>query len=174
MLIVGLSGSLRARSSTALLLREAARATPTEARFELYEELATIPPFNPDLDEEGAIGPSSVAALRSRLAAAHGVVICSPEYAHGVPGSLKNALDWLVSTIELIGKPVVVIGTGEFAHAQLIETLTTMSWRVLPEASFRVPSTRTLFDANGYVRDEAIRNELARSMAALIACNTRD
>ena len=72
--------------------------------------------------------------FRTMLAAADGILISSPEYAHGVPGSLKNALDWLVSDGALVGKPVAVINAspagGEFARDSLVETLRTMNWRV--------------------------------------------
>jgi NAD(P)H-dependent FMN reductase len=60
------------------------------------------------------------------------VLICSPESAHGVPGTLKNALDWLVGSEELVGKPVAVLNLSERAtraHASLIETLHTMAAR---------------------------------------------
>ena len=77
--------------------------------------------------------------FRRLLASADAVIISSPEYAHGMPGSLKNALDWLVSDGTLVGKPVLIITTaptrGEFAHAQLVEVLTTMQWNVLTGAS---------------------------------------
>ena len=129
MKIIGISGSLRAGSSNAAVLR----AFP---EIEVWEGLGDLPHFNPDLD--GDDPPESVRAFRELLRSADGVIICSPEYAHGIPGSLKNALDWLVSDGTLVGKPVVVITTaptyGEFAHAQLVEVLTTMQWNVLRDA----------------------------------------
>ena len=132
MKIVGISGSLRAGSSNAALLRE--------LPIDVWEGLGELPHFNPDLDAGDP--PEPVRAFRQLLASADGVIICSPEYAHGVPGSLKNALDWLVSDGSLVGKPVMIITCaptyGEFAHAQLIETLTTMNWNVLRNASLLV------------------------------------
>jgi len=110
--------------------------------WETYEGLADLPHFNPDEDEEGRTVPPAVADLRSRVIAADGWVISSPEYAHGVPGSLKNALDWLVSCPELPGKPVLLLNAsaagGDFAQAALAETLRTMSLEVL-EASLTRP-----------------------------------
>src|SRR5262245_21657419 len=102
MKILAISGSLRAHSSNAAILRAMAALAPPDVDIELYEELGRLPHFNPDLDQEGAVAPRPVADFRRRLAAADGVVICSPEYAHGTPGSLKNGLDWLVSVIELV------------------------------------------------------------------------
>src|SRR5512134_528071 len=117
MKILALSGSLRAGSSNARLLRAAAAVAPPGMAFTFYEALGSLPHFNPDLDGEGATPPPAVAAFRRALGAADGVVISSPEYAHGVPGSLKNALDWLVSSGELTDKPLALLtaspGGGE-------------------------------------------------------------
>lgn len=101
----------------------------------VYDGLASLPHFNPDDDDEGATAPAPVAALRALLADADGIVISTPEYAHGLPGSLKNALDWLVSDGALVDKPVAILSAspigGQFAQASLVDILTTMNWRVL-------------------------------------------
>ena len=104
MKIVAITGSLRTASSNTALLCAMSQLAPPDVEIVLYEELGTLPHFNPDLDED--VPPESVARLRALLQAAAGVLISSPEYAHGVPGSLKNLLDWLVSAGELVGKPV--------------------------------------------------------------------
>jgi NAD(P)H-dependent FMN reductase len=131
MKIIAICGSLRAQSSNLALLRA---ATKIAAEVQIYEGLANLPHFNPDDDAEGAMPPPLVAELRAMLAEADGILISSPEYAHGVPGSLKNALDWLVSDGALVDKPVAVINAspvgGEFARDSLVETLRTMNWRV--------------------------------------------
>jgi NAD(P)H-dependent FMN reductase len=131
MKIIAICGSLRAQSSNLTLLRAAAA---NRAEVEIYDGLASLPHFNPDDDVEGAAPPPAVAALRKVLAESDGILISSPEYAHGVPGSLKNALDWLVSDGALVGKPVALISAspagGQFARDSLVETLTTMNWRV--------------------------------------------
>jgi NAD(P)H-dependent FMN reductase len=132
--IVAISGSLRKNSSNAALLRAAVRVAPPGVDLVLYDGLGDLPHFNPDLDEEGSTPPAPVAALRSLLIDADAIVISSPEYAHGVPGVLKNMLDWLVSTGELVGKPVALWNAspprGAYAQASLLETLRTMNWRV--------------------------------------------
>ena len=97
--IIAISGSLRAVSSNTALLRAASGLAPQEVEVTLYENLAELPHFNPDL--EGA-EPRSVTDFRSLLHSSDAVLISSPEYAHGVPGALKNALDWLVSSGELV------------------------------------------------------------------------
>src|SRR5215510_1063207 len=110
MQILAISGSLRADSSNAALLRAAAACAPDGMEFRFYDrQLGGLPHFNPDLDGEGAVAPPAVAELRALLGAADGVLICTPEYAHGIPGALKNALDWIVSSGELERKPVALI-----------------------------------------------------------------
>ena len=104
--VLAISGSLRARSSNTEALRAAAFVAPTSLRVEMYHGLASLPHFNPDLDVEGAVAPNSVERLRAQVGVADALLISSPEYAHGVPGALKNALDWLVSSPVMVGKRV--------------------------------------------------------------------
>src|SRR5689334_3916775 len=136
--IVAICGSLREGSSNAALLRATAGVAPEGVRFVFYEGMNELPHFNPDLDAEGATPPEPVRQLRELLIAAGAILISSPEYAHGVPGALKNMLDWLVSTGELVGKPVAVLNAapvgGEYAQNAILETLRTMNWRVIEEA----------------------------------------
>src|SRR5260221_261149 len=112
MIVVAISGSLRSKSTNVSLLRAAARVAPEGMKVVSYDGIAPLPHFNPDLDLEGANAPPAVAAWRTLLGSAQGMVISSPEYAHGVPGSLKNALDWIVSSYEFSGKPVVLINAS--------------------------------------------------------------
>src|ERR1700742_4967669 len=102
MKIITICGSLRARSSNLALLRATTRIA---AEVVIYDGLARLPHFNPDDDEEGATPPPEVASLRALLASADGILISTPEYAHGLPGSLKNMLDWLLSDRALLAKP---------------------------------------------------------------------
>lgn len=136
MRILAISGSLRAGSSNTTLLRAAAELAPKTVEVIVYGGLADLPHFNPDL-ENGAV-PPAVRDFRAQLHASDGVLISSPEYAHGVPGALKNALDWVVGSGELYGKPVALINASPrstHAQASLIETLSVMMASVVPEAS---------------------------------------
>ena len=119
MKILAISGSLRANSKNTKLLQNAG--------LEVYSELAQLPYFNPDLDTESP--PEPVARFRKLLQDADAVLISSPEYAHGVPGVLKNALDWIVSSGEFVQKPVALVNASlnaTHAQASLKETLTVM------------------------------------------------
>lgn len=143
MKIVAVSGSLRSESSNAALLRAVARVAPPGVEVVTYDGVGRLPHFNPDLDVEGTEPRAAVAELRALLTGSDAVVISSPEYAHGVPGALKNMLDWLVSTGELAGKPVALLNAspagGTYAQAALVETLKTMDWRIVEEASLIEP-----------------------------------
>ncbi len=160
MKIIAICGSLRAQSSNLALLRAATIA----ADVQIYDGLANLPHFNPDDDVEGATPPPAVVALRAMLADADGILISSPEYAHGVPGSLKNALDWLVSDGALVGKPVALINAspvgGEFARDSLVETLRTMNWRVTGTWS----SPKKVRDENV---DDAVVSVIREALASL-------
>lgn len=145
---LALSGSLRLESSSTALLRAAALLASPGTRLVPYDGLALLPPFNPDLDRDPL--PGAVVNLRGRIAAADGVIICSPEYAHGIPGVLKNALDWLVGGIEIFAKPVALLNPSPRAtHAQasLVEVLRTMGADLVPGALVTVPLVGRNLDA---------------------------
>jgi NAD(P)H-dependent FMN reductase len=123
---------------------------PPSVSIRIFEVLADLPHFNPDLDVEGATPPAAVHDLRAQVGAADALLISSPEYAHGVPGSLKNALDWLVSAPEMVCKPIGLLNVSPRAthgYASLAETLRTMSTVVIPGASVELPLAGTGLDA---------------------------
>src|SRR5438105_3467377 len=109
MRILTISGSLRSASSNTTLLRAAAALAPEGVEIILYDGLGDLPHFNPDLEEANL---PSVMDFRARLRAADGVLISSPEYAHGVPGVMKNALDWVVGSGEFVDKPVALLNAS--------------------------------------------------------------
>ncbi|MFN2427115.1 MAG: NADPH-dependent FMN reductase [Candidatus Binatia bacterium] len=169
MRILAISGSLKATSSNSALLRAAAAVAP-EHTFTFYDQqIGELPHFRPDLDEEGAIAPLPVAELRRLVAEADALLISCPEYAHGVPGSFKNALDWLVSSSELTDKPVALLmaGPGGATHAwaALAPTLRVMGCRLVFEASLVV--ARRHFTDDGHVADPALESEIRKALAAL-------
>ena len=168
--IVGISGSLRAASSNAALLRAVARVLPRDVKLVLYDGMGALPHFNPDLDDGEQPPPPAVAALREFLLNADGVVISSPEYAHGVPGALKNLLDWLVSTGELVGTPVALLNAspsgGAYAQSSLAETLRTMSWSVSEEGSLLQPFVKGRI--HGELTDDAALARLKKALDAFV------
>lgn len=170
--ILAISGSLRAASSNTAVLRAVIALAPEDVEITLYGGLGDLPHFNPDLD--GDVVPPSVEDLRARLRASDGLLISCPEYAHGVPGAMKNALDWLVSTVngEIVDKPVALIDASArstWARASLTETLTVMSAKLIPEASVILPLTKTKIDEAGLVADP----EISKALRAVIAVFVR-
>jgi NAD(P)H-dependent FMN reductase len=158
-------------SSNSALIDAVARLAPEGVNVSIFDKLGEIPPFNPDLDSNDP--PEAVARFRARLQDADGVLISSPEYAHGVPGTLKNALDWLVGSGELVGKPIALVNaTSRATHAwaSLAETLTVMSGRVIADASLTIPLDGRRLDAHGIAAD----NELSRLVTAVIAALVRE
>ncbi len=133
--ILAISGSLRAASLNSAVLRAAASMAAPEAEIRIYQGIGQLPHFNPDLEGHEA---ASVLELRKLLQDADAVLIACPEYAHGLPGCFKNALDWMVASAEFVNKPVALINLYErstWAPALLKETLSMMTARVVEPAS---------------------------------------
>jgi chromate reductase, NAD(P)H dehydrogenase (quinone) len=172
--VLTVSGSLRASSTNGVLLRAAELIAPAGVTVTSYSGLAAIPAFSPDLDDEGAIPPAPVAHWRTALADADSVLFSSPEYAHGIPGALKNALDWLVGSGELVNKPVGVLSASSastFAHPQLVEVLNTMNALMVTDAIAVVDVPRRDADATQISRGPAVASVLGRVLSALAAAS---
>jgi len=149
MRLLAISGSLRRASSNTAALEALARLAPEGVKVLIYRDLAKLPPFNPDDDGEDRPKPEPVETLRTLVGASDALVIAAREYAHGVPGALKNALDWLVASETFAGKPVMLINASPRAfHAQasLCEILATMAARLIPRPSprYRLRESRFL------------------------------
>jgi NAD(P)H-dependent FMN reductase len=166
--ILAISGSLRATSSNTAVLQALAILAPRHGmHVTLYEGLGTLPHFNPDLDWDEP--PPPVGELRQLIGRSAGLLISSPEYAHGVPGSLKNALDWLVASIEFPDKPVALIGASAesvYVTASLQEILTTMSARLVDDASITVPIRGRSIDSAGIAEDPELAPQLDAALVA--------
>jgi NAD(P)H-dependent FMN reductase len=164
--LLALSGSLRRTSTNRSLLMAMAAHADAFLAIKMTERIGDLPIFNPDL--EGARTPVPVTALAQEIAEADGLIIASPEYAHGIPGGLKNALDWLVSGAEFPDKPVMIVratSRGHHAHEALCEVLRTMSARLMPDPVLTIPLLGLSPDAQQELlaKDEtiaAIRNAL--------------
>src|SRR3954452_10501824 len=169
MKILAISGSLRAGSGNTAVLRAAARLAPSGVAIVLFDGLGELPFFNPDLD--GDKPPASVASFRSLIGSADGILISSPEYARGVAGVLKNALDWLVASLEFPNKPVALINTSPratHALAALTLTLETMSARLVQEATITLPLLGTASDEGSIVADNALAEPLRTAIARFV------
>lgn len=167
MKILAVSGSLRTVSINSALLRAAARLAPPEIDVTILPGIGNLPLFNPDLELQ--LPPQAV-ALRCAVAAADALLIASPEYAHGVTGVIKNALDWLVSFESFVGKPVAVLNASpraSHADSALRETLKTMSAVIVEAASLSIPLHGADLTEEAMVESLAISSAIRTSLAAL-------
>lgn len=169
MKILAVSGSLQSRSSNTAVLTAAIELAPPGMTIEVFDGLEALPAFNPDRDVEPPA--PAVARWREALRSAEGVVIASPEYAHGMPGALKNALDWVVGSGELVNKPLVLVTAstgstgGVRAQVQLVQVLSAMNVPVFE--TFTIPLARTKIDAEGRLTDAATLRRLGDALTAL-------
>jgi len=178
MKILALSGSLRAASSNSTLLRAAVRLAPEGVGVVLYDGLGGLPHFNPDLDRtlDDPLLPAAVRDLRQRVGEADALLICCPEYAHGVPGSFKNALDWLVGGSEMPGMPVALVNASPrsvHVQASLVEILRTMSAQVVPGSPFPIALSGRGLDEDRMVAEPDVHSILEAVFASLSAGSDR-
>ncbi|MEP6952140.1 MAG: NAD(P)H-dependent oxidoreductase [Ginsengibacter sp.] len=160
--IVAISGSLRNNSSATYILKHVIKLFPETIDFTLYEGIGMLPHF----DDNENVAPE-VTAFRKLLAEADGVFISQPEYAFGVAGSLKNALDWTVSSGELVDKPVALVTAatgGDKAHAALLLTLKALSSKAGERATLLIPFVRTKLNDTG----EVINDEIVKSLTSVV------
>lgn len=167
MKVLAISGSLRAASINTALLRAAKRLAPPEVEVALCPVVGELPLFNPDLERQP---PSSVMQLQAQVASADALVMASPEYAHGVTGTIKNLLDWLVSFEPFVDKPVAVLNASPRAHhadSALRETLKTMSAVIVESASVTIPLLGSGLTEDGMVGHPPVARAIRESLAAL-------
>jgi chromate reductase, NAD(P)H dehydrogenase (quinone) len=167
MRVLGISGSLRKASINSALLRAASRLAPSSIELTVFSGIGDLPLFNPDLESRL---PSQVLALHSAVANSDALLFASPEYAHGVTGAIKNALDWLVSFEPFVGKPVAVLNASPRAHhadSALRETLKTMSAIIVEPASVSIQLLGSKLDEGGMVEDLLVSSAIKTCLASL-------
>src|SRR6476659_10824112 len=137
--VIAISGSARKNSANLRLIKAIDDLTREKFETFVFEGLTELPHFNPDLDTEHP--PEAVINFRTLLKNSDGILICTPEYAMGVPGTLKNALDWTVSSMEFSNKPVALITastSGKKAHAALLDTLTVIEAKMTEQTQLLI------------------------------------
>jgi len=166
--ILAICGSTRKNSSNLNLIRFIAQQYADIFNFVIFEGLADLPHFNPELDNEP--GPQAVNDFRSLIKAADAVLICTPEYAVGVPGALKNAIDWTVASMEFSKKPVLLITastSGHYAHQSLLGTLLIIESRITEESQLLISSVRTKVNAQAEITDQLTLEKIGKAISAL-------
>lgn len=167
--ILAISGSLRAYSTNLRIIENITEMFADKIKIIVYNGLANLPQFNPDLDNDDP--PTKVRGFRQQINAADGVLICTPEYVFGVPGALKNAIDWTVSSGEFMNKPAALItasSLGEKAHESLLLTLKTIEARVGENQSLLISGARTKLNSENKISDEETIKSIRLLMLSLI------
>ena len=164
--IFALIGSTRHNSSNLQLVKAIRDWTQQEFSFTIFEGLASLPHFNPDIDP----APGTIIQFRNAIREVDAVLICTPEYAMGVPGSLKNAIDWTVSSMEFSHKPVALITastSGLKGHQSLLETLKVIEANITDETQLIVSHIKAKMDSNGNMVHEETVQKIRAVMNAL-------
>jgi len=166
--ILAISGSTRTRSANGFLIKAISEISQDIFTIEVYNSLAELPHFNPDLDNDNP--PLQVTNFRNKLKKAEGILICTPEYAMGVPGSLKNAIDWTVSSCEFSKKPTALItasSSGLKGHASLLESLRIIEAQIADDAQLVISYVKIKISDQGIIIDDSTLTQVKKLISAL-------
>jgi chromate reductase, NAD(P)H dehydrogenase (quinone) len=166
--ILAICGSTRQYSINLELLQIITDLFREQIEVKIFTQIADLPHFNPDLDHENP--PTSISEFRNLLRNSDAILICTPEYAMGVPGTLKNALDWTVSSMEFSHKPTALItasSLGEKGHPALLETLKVIEADIDEDTQIIISVPRTKIK-EGKITDEQTNNNVMNLMKKLI------
>ena len=166
MRILAISGSLRLLSSNTALLRTAELLAPPNVEISFYEGLSSLPLFNPDSENREF---PSVSDFRAQIRASNGILIASPEYAHGIPGAMKNALDWIVGSGELVDKPVALLNASSratHAYESLKEVIKMMNAHIIAEASVIIPLPHNEIDQASIIAHVELSGLLRKALVS--------
>ena len=167
--ILAISGSTRQSSANLNLIKAIIDFSADKLDIKIFQGLSDIPHFNPDLDTDNP--PGNIADFRRQLNDADGILICTPEYAMGVPGTLKNAIDWTVSSNEFFHKPVALItasSSGQKGHLSLIETLKIIESDIPDDSQLLISFVKTKVSNDGKITDAETREQIKKLVASLM------
>jgi NAD(P)H-dependent FMN reductase len=168
--ILAICGSTRKESVNLHLLQAIAQMFEGKVAFEIYRGLGELPHFNQDLDIDPA--PAAVEALRSKMLLADGILVCTPEYVFSLPGSLKNVMEWMVSTTILSDKPVALItasSSGHRAHEALQLLMSTIGARIVGGASLVISAPKNKISTESVITDATTKAEVKELMESFLA-----
>ncbi len=167
--ILAISGSTRKYSSNRSTLEHIRKSYKDVLKLEIFDGIDKLPHFNPDLDNENV--PKVVKDFREKIKTADGVIICTPEYVFSLPGSLKNAIEWNVSTTVFSNKPVAIIvasALGEKAFESLDLVMTTIEAKISKKSKLLIRGAKGRVGKNGEIKDESLTNEIKMLVKSLI------
>src|SRR5436190_20336561 len=167
--ILAISGSLRQNSTNLNLIKAIIELYSEKLDIKIFEGLSDIPHFNPDLDNDSP--PNKIIDFRRQLNEVDGVLICTPEYAMGVPGTLKNAIDWTVSSCEFSHKPVALItasSDGQKGHRSLLETLKVIECDIPDDSQLLISFVKTKVSSEGKITDGQTLEQVKKLVDSLV------
>ena len=167
--VLAISGSTRKNSSNFLLIKAIAALSLKDLDIKVYNKLSQLPHFNPDVDDTNL--PEVIEEFRNEIKEADGVLICTPEYVYSLPGSLKNAIEWTVSTILFLNKPVALItasGLGEKAHESLQLIMKTVGAEFSEQTQLLIQGARSKVNSNKEIIHEATLIQVKELISAFI------
>ena len=174
--VVGIPGSLREASFNRGLLRAAIEVAPAGMEVQIFTRLGDIPPYNDDVMAKG--DPEPVAAFKTAIRVADAMLIATPEYNYGVPGVLKNAIDWASrpsGNCVLNRKPAAIMGCSQGlggtirAQHSLRQSFVFTETHAMLQPEIKIPSVAKLFDASGKLTDENTRQHIQKFLEAFVA-----
>jgi chromate reductase, NAD(P)H dehydrogenase (quinone) len=166
--VLAISGSTRKNSTNHAVIMAITNMMAAELEITLYDGLAGLPAFNPDNEDNPGI---AVDHFRKLLRDADGVIICTPEYAHGVPGSLKNAIDWTVGSAEFSHKSTLLITAstdGQWGHQALLETLKVIEAGNIEQQQLLIQFAQTKIRKDGVIKHDDTEKEVSRVLEVFI------
>lgn len=167
--VVAISGSTRQNSINLSLLNAIADLSTASLDITIFDGIGNLPQFNPDNDGENV--SKEIADFRQQLNNADGVIICTPEYAHGVPGTLKNAIDWTISSSSFPHKPTMLITAstgGHYGHKALLETLKAIEARNVENLQLVIPFAKTKINMDNKIIDDKTLVDVKKLIADFV------
>jgi NAD(P)H-dependent FMN reductase len=167
--ILAIPGSTKANSTNELMLRAIAKHYGESLNFEIYTEIAELPHFNSDLDNENP--PATVKKFRELIEKADGVIISTPEYVFSLPGAMKNALEWTVSTTIFSDKPtafIIAAASGEKAFESLDLILKTIGAKVGEHSKLIIKAAKGKFNPDGELIDKSTLRDIEVVIRSLV------
>ncbi|HPH99240.1 MAG TPA: NADPH-dependent FMN reductase [Chitinophagaceae bacterium] len=153
--VLAISGSTRQNSTNRNFINAITAFSKNDFNVIFFDKLSELPHFNPDSNIKNI--PKEVIHFKKLLNNADGVIICTPEYAHGVPGTLKNAIDWTISTNEFVQKPTMLITAstdGQYGHKALLEILRIIETKDIDQLHLLIQFAKTKINSKSEIIDE--------------------
>ena len=167
--ILAICGSTRHKSVNKDLLTILQEKAKGRLDIVIFQGLDQLPHFNQDIGDD--LLSDAVRDFRAEVEQADGLIFSTPEYVFSVPGVVKNAIEWLVSTTLLSEKPVAIITAstaGEHAHESLQLILKTLYMEVSPETSLLISGVKSKINVSREITDPATEQALDDLLTALV------